>query len=57
MIITFAMCLGKEMRLSLICDLENHLRDIPVDELSPEKRYCAIKGVCQAPSARVRTKR
>lgn len=38
-----ASVVDKEMRLSLIRDWENHLRDIPVDKLSPEKRYCAIK--------------
>ena len=38
-----AFVVDKEMRLALIRDWENHLRDIPVDELSPEKRYCAIK--------------
>lgn len=33
----------KEMRLSMIRDWEKHLRDIPVDGLTPEKRYCAIR--------------
>ena len=33
----------KEMRLSLIRAWEKRLRDIPVDGLSPETRYCVVR--------------